>query len=67
MATNRKTNAELQEELNALNTRLINERVNLARFRLLAYEIPIERYSRTEYRETLDSLYQSLNQMENII
>ena len=67
MATNRKTNAELQEEVNALKTRLIKDRVKLARIRLLEYEIPIERYSRPEYRETLDSLYQSLNQMENLV
>ena len=67
MATNRKTNAELQEEVNALKTRLLNERVKLARFRLLAYEIPIERYSRPEYRETLDSLYHSLNKMEDLV
>ena len=67
MSKNRKTNVELQEQVNALKTRLVSERVKLARFRLLVSEIPIERYDRAEYRETVDSLYQSVNHEENLI
>ena len=67
MPKNRKTNVELQEELNAMKTRLVSERVKLARFRLLVSDIPIERYDQAEYRETVDSLYQSLNYEENLV
>ena len=67
MPKNRKTNVELMEEVNALKTRLVSERVKLAKFRLLVSEIPIERYDRAEYRETVDSLYQSVNHEENIV
>ena len=67
MSKNRKTNVELQEQVNALKTRLVSERVKLARFRLLVSEIPIERYDRAEYRETVDSLYQSVNHEENLV
>ena len=67
MPKNRKTNVELAEEVNALKTRLVSERVKLARFRLLVSEIPIERYARAEYRETVDSLYQSVNHEENLV
>ena len=67
MPKNRKTNVELQEELNAMKTKLVSERVKLARFRLLVSEIPIERYDRAEYRETVDSLYQSVNHEENLV
>ena len=67
MPKNRKTNVELAEEVNALKTRLVGERVKLAKFRLLVSEIPIERYDRAEYRETVDSLYQSVNHEENLI
>ena len=67
MPKNRKTNVELMEEVNALKTRLVSERVKLAKFRLLVSEIPIERYDQAEYRETVDSLYQSVNHEENIV
>ena len=67
MPKNRKTNVELMEEVNALKTRLVSERVKLARFRLLVSEIPIERYNRAEYRETVDSLYQSVTHEENLV
>ena len=67
MPKNRKTNVELQEEIAAMKTRLVSERVKLARFRLLVSDIPIERYDQAEYRETVDSLYQSLNYEENLV
>ena len=58
----RLTKAELLEELNATKTRLLNERVKLARFKILVSEISIKRYQQKEYAEIINSVYESIKE-----
>ena len=58
----RRTKAELLEELNATKTRLLNERVKLARFKILVSEISIKRYQQKEYAEIINSVYESIKE-----
>ena len=58
----RRTKAQLVEELNATKTRLLNERVKLARFKILVSEISIKRYQQKEYAEIINSVYESIKE-----
>tara|TARA_R100001443_G_scaffold107539_1_gene117430 strand:- start:558 stop:752 length:195 start_codon:yes stop_codon:yes gene_type:complete len=59
MNIRRKTNRDLEEEVAALKTRIAASRSNLARFHLLAREIPTG-YSKEDYQATIDGIYEEV-------